>query len=404
MDIKSLRNDFEILNQKVYNKQLVYFDNAATSQKPKLVLDTIHEYETQWNANVHRGVHFLSNYCTDAVEKSRQTIANFIGAQKASEVIFTSGTTDSVNIVADSFGRGFLNSGDEILVSQLEHHSNFVPWQQIAKRHGAKFVVFDILDTGDVDIEDYKRKLNNKTRLVAFAHVSNALGTVNPIEEMISIARQYDVAIFVDGAQAVQHIGINVLELDVDFYAFSGHKMYGPTGVGILYGKESWLEKLPPYRYGGEMIAKVSNEVTTFNELPFKFEAGTPNYIAQIGLGKAAEYLQSLGIKEVKFHEDALLNYATKRLKEIEGITIYGTAAQKASVLSFLVDGVHPYDIGVMLDKMGIAVRTGNHCAQPLFTRLGIDGTIRASFAIYNTTEEIDFFIESLNKIVSMFR
>ncbi|MDY0280231.1 MAG: cysteine desulfurase [Salinivirgaceae bacterium] len=404
MDVQSLRDNFEILSQTIYNKPLIYFDNAATSQKPNLVLDTIREFETKWNANVHRGVHFLSNYCTDAVEKSRKTIAHFIGANSEREVVFTSGTTDSVNIIADTFGRSFLKPGDEILVSQMEHHSNFVPWQQIAHRHGAKFVVFDILDNGEVDLDDYKRKLNSKTRMVAFAHVSNALGTVNPIEQMIALARKFDTAIFVDGAQAIQHIKVNVQELDVDFYAFSGHKMYGPTGVGILYGKEAWLEKLPPYRFGGEMIEKVANDITTFNELPFKFEAGTPNYTAQIGLGKAVEYIETVGISNMCSHETELLEYATRRLKDMDGITIYGTSSHKTSVLSFLVDGIHPYDIGIMLDKMGIAVRTGNHCAQPLFTRLGIDGTVRASFAFYNTTEEIDFFIESLQKIISMFR
>jgi cysteine desulfurase/selenocysteine lyase len=404
MDIQKIRSQFDILDQKVYNKPLIYFDNAATTQKPKIVLDIMNEYYTRWNANVHRGVHFLSNYCTDACEKSRKTIAQFIGAESEREIIFTSGTTDSVNIIAETFGRKYIRPGDEILVSQTEHHSNFVPWQQVALRHGAKFVVYDMKPTGEHDLDDFLAKLTDKTRIISVGHISNALGTVNPVKQIIEKAHAINVPVFVDGAQAVQHMPLNMKELDADFYAFSGHKMYGPTGIGILYGKEKWLEQLPPYRFGGEMIEKVYNTHTTFNVLPFKYEAGTPNYIGQIGLAAAVEFIQSVGIKNIASHEQQLLAYATQKLEQIEGIKIYGTTPEKAAVISFLAERIHPYDIGVMLDKMGIAVRTGNHCAQPLFDRLGIDGTIRASFAVYNTTEEIDFFISTLERIIGMFR
>jgi len=404
MDIENIRSKFPILNQKIYNKPLVYFDNAATTQKPQSVIDTMNEFYTMWNSNVHRGVHYLSNYCTDACEQARKTVADFIGANSEKEVIFTQGTTDSVNIIADTFCRKYLKGGDEVLVSQVEHHSNFVPWQQAAKYHNAKFVVFDMLPDGRINIEDFKSKLSDKTKIVAVNHVSNALGTINPIKEIIDIAHKMNIPVFVDGAQAIHHIKLDVRELDVDFYAFSGHKMYGPTGIGVLYGKEKWLEDIPPYRFGGEMIGRVYNTHTTFNELPFKFEAGTPNYIGQIGLGKAVEFINEIGINTISEAEQTLLNHATEKLSAIEGITIYGTAKEKTGIISFLVDGTHPFDIGIILDKYGIATRTGHHCAQPLFDRIGITGTIRASFAVYNTIAEIDYFIESLNKTIKMFR
>ncbi len=404
MNIEEIRSRFAILNQKVYNKPLIYFDNAATTQKPQSVIDIMNEFYTMWNSNVHRGVHYLSNYCTDACEKARKTIADFIGSESEKSIIFTQGTTDSVNIIADTFCRKYLQPGDEILVSQVEHHSNFVPWQQAAQNYNAKFVVFDMLPDGRFDIEDFRTKLSDKTKIISLNHVSNALGTINPVKEAIEIAHQSNIPVFIDGAQAVHHIKVDVKELDADFYAFSGHKMYGPTGIGILYGKEKWLENIPPYRFGGEMIEKVYNTHTTFNNLPFKFEAGTPNYIGQIGLGKAVEFINEIGLSAIFEAEHALLQYITEKLSTIEGVKFYGTAKEKTGVISFLIDGIHPYDIGVMLDKYGIAVRTGNHCAQPLFDRLGIDGSIRVSFAIYNTKAEIDYFVDSLNKIIGLFR
>ncbi|HON18814.1 MAG TPA: SufS family cysteine desulfurase [Salinivirgaceae bacterium] len=403
MDIQQIRDYFPILKQQVNGKPLVYFDNAATTQKPKVVIDTINEYHSLWNSNVHRGVHFLSNYCTEAAERARQKVANFINAAHEHEIIFTQGTTDSINLVAETFGREFISPGDEILVSQTEHHSNFVPWQQIALRKNATLVVFGCNEQGEWDLNDFQKKINGKTKIVALGHVSNALGVVNPIEKAIAIAHNHNIPVLVDGAQAVQHIPVDVQKLDVDFYAFSGHKIYGPTGIGVLYGKEKWLDKLPPYRFGGEMITKVTNQHTEFNTLPYKFEAGTPNYIGQIGLGAALEFISQVGLSSVSHHEEDLLRYAEEKLLQIDSITIYGKSKNKAGVVSFLVNGVHPYDIGVLLDKTGIAVRTGNHCAQPLMLRLGIVGTVRASFAVYNTKDEIDYFVAMLKKIIPMF-
>lgn len=402
MNIDKIRSEFPILKQKIYNKPLIYLDNAATTQKPQVVIDKMNEMYALWNSNVHRGVHFLSNYCTTEGEKARKKVADYIGASSTNEIIFTSGTTDAVNIVADSFCREYLSDGDEILVSQIEHHSNFVPWQQAAKRYGGRFQVFNIHDDGSFDLDDFKSKLSSKTKIVAVNHVSNALGNINPIETIVEAAHSLDIPVLVDGAQAVQHIPINVNKLDVDFYVFSGHKLYGPTGIGVLYGKEKWLEQIPPYRFGGEMIKKVINTHTTFNTLPFKFEAGTPNYIGQVGLGTAIDFVNEVGLTKIAHAEHVLLQHATSRLNDIEGVKIYGTQNSKTAVVSFLAYDIHPYDIGVILDKMGIAIRTGNHCTQPLFNRLGLEGTIRASFAFYNTIDEIDFFADSLKQVIDM--
>ena len=398
--IQKLRTDFEILSQKVNNQPLIYFDNGATTQKPRQVTDLMQEYYTKWNANVHRGVHHLSNICTNACENARQTVADFLNAKSTNEIIFTSGTTDSINLVANTFCRKFVKSGDEILVSQMEHHSNFVPWQQMAEQQGATFKVFDITDNGELDIADFKKKLNNKTKIVVVTHVSNALGTINPVKEIIQLAHQQNIPVLIDGAQAIQHFKIDVQELDADFYAFSGHKMYGPTGIGVLFGKEKLLDDLPPYRLGGEMIKSVYNSHTVFNSLPFKFEAGTPNYIAQIGLGEAVRYIQNIGFENIEKHENELIHYFTEKISNITNTIIYANVPNKAGVISFNINGIHPYDIGTLLDKMGIAVRTGNHCAQPLFDRIGITGTVRVSFGIYNTKEEIDIFLENFKKIL----
>jgi len=404
LDIKKVRKDFEILTQKINNKPLVYFDNGATMQKPKPVLDIMNEFYSQKNANVHRGVHYLSNVCTNACENARQIVADFINAQTSQEIIFTSGTTDAINLTAQTFCQKFIRKDDEILVSQMEHHSNFVPWQQLALRYGAKFEVFDITDNGELDIEDFTKKLNSKTKIVAVSHVSNALGTINPIKQIIKQAHSINIPVLIDGAQAVQHFKVDVQDLDVDFYAFSGHKLYGPTGTGVLYGKNKWLEQLPPYRFGGEMVSKVFNSHTEFNTLPFKFEAGTPDYIGQIGLGEAIQYVRNIGFEDIEQHEKELIDYFTEKLSQFEDIFIYGNVQQKAGVVSFNVKNQHPFDIGVLLDKMGIAVRTGNHCAQPLLDRLGIQGTVRVSFAMYNTKDEIDYVIDSLWKILQMLK
>lgn len=401
-NVETIRRDFPILTRKVHGHPLIYFDNAATAQKPQAVLDIIQEYNSRWNANIHRGVHHLSNVCTEAFEKARKTTAEFIGAGCENEIIFTSGTTDSINLVADTFCRKFVNRDDEILVSQTEHHSNFVPWQQTALRMGAKFVVFDITDNGEFDMTDFERKLSPKTRIVAVSHVGNALGSVNPVKQIIEMSHRYNIPVLIDGAQAIQHLKVNVQELDADFYAFSGHKLYGPTGTGVLYGKQKWLETLPPYRFGGEMIAAVSNTGTIFNELPFKFEAGTPNYTGVTGLGKAIEYVQEIGLENITGYENELLTYFTSKIKEIDNLIIYGNIPEKAGIISFNVKGIHSYDIGAILDKMGIAVRTGNHCAQPLCNRLKIEGTVRASLAMYNTKEEADVFVKCLKKAINM--
>ena len=401
LDLQKIRADFPILTQKVNGKPLVYFDNGATSQKPKVVIDAITKYYEEINANIHRGVHTLSQLATDAYEVSRRKIQNHINAKFPHEVIFTSGTTHAINAVANGFA-SILKLGDEVLLSALEHHSNIVPWQMLCERTGAILKVIPMNENGELIISEYDKLLSDKTKIVAVNHISNALGTINPIEYMIEKAHQFGAAILIDGAQATPHLKPDVQALDCDFYVFSGHKICGPTGVGILYGKEAWLHKLPPYQGGGEMIATVTFEKTTYADLPHKFEAGTPNIEAGIVLGTAIDYLNEIGFDDIAAYEHELLVYATDKLLQIEGLKIFGTAANKASVISFNIDGIHPYDIGTIIDKLGIAVRTGHHCAQPIMDFFNIPGTIRASFAFYNTKEEIDIFVEALQKAKMM--
>jgi len=400
-DINKIRADFPILSQKVNGKQLVYFDNGATSQKPQVVIDAISKYYEEINANIHRGVHTLSQLATDAYEASRGKIQNHINAEFSHEVLFTSGTTFGINLVANGFAT-ILKPGDEVLVSALEHHSNIVPWQMLCEKTGATLKVIPMNDNGELIMAEYDKLLSDKTKIITVNHISNALGTVNPIKYMIDKAHEFGAAILIDGAQAVPHVKPDVQALDCDFYVFSGHKMCGPTGVGILYGKESWLNKLPPYQGGGEMIKEVTFEKTTYAELPHKFEAGTPNIAGGIVLGTAVDYMNSVGFENIQKQELELLEYGTKRLLEIEGLKIYGTAATKTSVISFNIDGIHPYDIGTIIDKLGIAVRTGHHCAQPIMNYFKIPGTIRASFSFYNTKEEIDAMVEAIKRAKTM--
>ena len=400
-DIQKIRADFPILLRQVNGKPLVYFDNGATTQKPQVVIDAIATYYQEINANIHRGVHTLSQLATDAYEVSRVKIQNHINAQFAHEVLFTSGTTHSVNLVANGFA-SLLKAGDEVLVSALEHHSNIVPWQMLCEKTGAVLKVIPMNEKGELVMEKFDQLLSDKTKIVTVNHISNALGTINPIKYMIDKAHQFGAAVFIDGAQAVPHLKPNVQELDCDFYAFSGHKICGPTGTGILYGKEAWLNKLPPYQGGGEMIKEVTFEKTTYAELPHKFEAGTPNIAGGIALGTAVDYMNSVGFDNIQKQEMELLTYATEQLLAIEGLKIYGTAEAKTSVISFNIDGIHPYDIGTIVDKLGIAVRTGHHCAQPIMNFFEIPGTIRASFAFYNTKEEIDIMVEAVKKAKMM--
>jgi len=399
-----IRQDFPILLDKIYNKPLVYFDNAATTQKPMCVIDRIVHGYTHGNANIHRGVHFLSQKATEEHENARTTVQHFIHAARSSEIIFTRGTTESINLVAFSFGETFCQPGDEIIISAMEHHANIVPWQMLKDRKGIVLKVIPMLPDGTLDMPAFSKLLNNKTKLVAVTHVSNVLGTINPIQEIIQLAHNSNVPVLIDGAQAVPHIAIDVQKLDVDFYVFSAHKVYGPTGIGVLYGKEEWLNKMQPYQGGGEMITKVTFEKTTYNELPFKFEAGTPDYIGSTALATALEYIQQIGLNAIATYENDLLQYATAKLLQVPGLKIYGEASHKSSVISFLVQGIHHYDMGTMLDKLGIAVRTGHHCAQPIMDYYGIEGTVRASFAFYNTKEEVDKLIEGVNRVVSMFK
>lgn len=401
IDIQKIRADFPILSQKVNGKPLVYFDNGATSQKPKVVIEAISKYYEEINANIHRGVHTLSQLATDAYEVSRGKIQAHINAKFAHEVIFTSGTTHGINAVANGFA-SLLNSDDEVLVSALEHHSNIVPWQMLCEKTGATLKVIPMNENGELILSEYEKLLSNKTKIVTVNHISNALGTINPIEFMIKKAHDVGAAILIDGAQAVPHLKPDVQALDCDFYVFSGHKICGPTGVGILYGKEKWLRKLPPYQGGGEMIATVTFEKTTYADLPHKFEAGTPNIAGGIVLGTAIDYLNQIGFDNIANYEHDLLEYGTKKLLEIEGLKIIGTAKEKTSVISFTIDGIHPYDIGTIIDKLGIAVRTGHHCAQPIMDFYKIPGTIRASFAFYNTKEEIDALVEAVKKAQMM--
>ena len=401
LDINKIRADFPILTQKVNGKPLVYFDNGATSQKPKVVIDAIVKYYEEINANIHRGVHTLSQLATDAYEVSRGKIQNHINAKFPHEVIFTSGTTHGINAIANGFA-SILKAGDEVMVSALEHHSNIVPWQMLCEKTGAKLVVIPMNDEGELFLSEFDKLLSDKTKIVTVNHISNALGTLNPIKYIIDKAHQFGAAVLIDGAQAVPHLRPNVQELDCDFYVFSGHKICGPTGTGILYGKEEWLRKLPPYQGGGEMIATVSFEKTTYADLPHKFEAGTPNIAGGIVLGTAIDYLNEVGFENIQAYEHELLVYATSKLLQIEGLRIFGTAKEKTSVISFNIDGIHPYDIGTIIDKLGIAVRTGHHCAQPIMDFYKIPGTIRASFAFYNSKEEIDIFVEAVIKAKTM--
>ncbi|HQE33341.1 MAG TPA: cysteine desulfurase [Flavobacterium alvei] len=401
LDINKVRADFPILSRTVNGKPLVYFDNGATSQKPQIVIDAIAKYYQEINANIHRGVHTLSQLATDAYEISRSKIQNHINAKFAHEVIFTSGTTHGINAIANGF-ISILKSGDEVLVSALEHHSNIVPWQMLCEKTGATLKVIPMDENGELIMAEYDKLLSDKTKIVTVNHISNALGTVNPIKYMIDKAHEFGAAILIDGAQAVPHLKPDVQALDCDFYVFSGHKMCGPTGVGILYGKEAWLNKLPPYQGGGEMIKEVTFEKTTYADLPHKFEAGTPDIAGGIVLGTAVDYLNSVGFDNIQKQELELLEYATKQLLEIEGLKIYGTAKEKTSVVSFNIEGIHPYDIGTIVDKLGIAVRTGHHCAQPIMNFFNIPGTIRASFSFYNTKEEIDVMVEAVKKAQMM--
>ena len=396
-NIDTIRKDFPILSQKVNGKPLVYFDNGATSQKPQIVIDAISNYYQEINANIHRGVHTLSQLATDAYEISRGKIQSHINAEFAHEVIFTAGTTHGINAVANGFA-SLLKSGDEVLVSAMEHHSNIVPWQMLCEKTGATLRVIPMNENGELIMAEYDKMLSDKTKIVTVNHISNALGTINPIKYMITKAHEFGAAILIDGAQAVPHLKPDVQELDCDFYVFSGHKICGPTGTGILYGKEAWLNKLPPYQGGGEMIKEVTFEKTTYAELPHKFEAGTPNIAGGIALGTAVDYMNSVGFENIQEQEKELVEYGTKRLLEIEGLKIYGTAKEKTSVISFNIEGIHPYDIGTIIDKLGIAVRTGHHCAQPIMDFFKIPGTIRATFAFYNTKEEIDIFVESVKR------
>jgi cysteine desulfurase/selenocysteine lyase len=403
MDVERIRADFPILSRQIYGRPLVYFDNGATTQKPRSVVDAIVDEYYSVNANVHRGVHFLSQQATELHEASRETVRRFINAKSTNEIIFTRGTTESINLLAFSFGEAMLQSGDEVIVSVMEHHSNIVPWQLLASRKGIKIKVIPMNDKGELLLDQYETLFTEKTKMVSVAHVSNVLGTINPIKEMIDVAHAHGVPFLVDAAQSIPHMAVDVQNLDADFLVFSAHKIYGPTGVGVLYGKENWLEKLPPYQGGGEMIQHVSFEKTTFNELPFKFEAGTPDYIGTTGLAKALDYVSLIGMEVISAHEDKLTKYALERLRSIPGMQIFGESENRGSVISFLVGDIHHFDMGTLLDRLGIAVRTGHHCAQPLMQRLGIEGTVRASFGLYNTVEEIDALVAGINRVRLMF-
>ena len=402
--IADVRRDFPLLERDMNGKPLVFLDSAASSQKPRVVIDAIQKYYEEQHANVHRGVYSLSQEATEAYEEGRRQLQKFINAEHDHEVIFVRGCTEGINLVASGFERGILQPGDEVVISGMEHHSNIVPWQMACEYTGALLRVVPVLDDGTLDLDAYVQQLNEKTKLVALSHVSNSLGTINPVRDMIALAHERGIPVLLDGAQAVPHMRVDVQELDVDFYTFSGHKMFGPTGIGILYGKTEWLNKLPPYQGGGDMIETVTFEKTTYNELPFKFEAGTPDISGAVGLGVAAQYMMNLGLDFIEHAEGELLDYATQRIKEIEGIRLIGTAENKASVLSFIVEGTHPYDVGAILDKLGVAVRTGHHCTQPLMARFGVPGTVRASLAVYNNREDIDKFIAALERAVKMLR
>lgn len=403
-NVDEIRKDFPILNREVNNKPLVYFDNGATSQKPSIVVEALSQYYRNENSNIHRGVHTLSQEATSAYEAVREKVQKYLSAGQKEEIIFTKGTTDGINLIASSFGRHHLKAGDEVIISTMEHHSNIVPWQMICEEKGATLKIIPINDQGEIDLEAYKGLLSSKTKMVSIVHISNTLGTINPVKEMTDLAHEHGAVVLIDGAQSVPHMPVNVAELGAEFYVFSMHKLFGPTGVGVLYGKKEWLDALPPYQGGGDMIKTVTFEKTTYNELPHKFEAGTPNIAGGIATGAALDYLNQLDWQGVQQHEKELLDYGTEKLKQVEGLKIIGEAANKASVISFVVDGTHAYDLGVIMDKMGVAVRTGHHCTQPLMNRFGILGTARASFAFYNTKAEIDQFMEALNRAIKMLK
>ena len=403
-DVQSIRQDFPILGRRVYDKPLVYFDNGATTQKPRCVVDAMTEEYYNVNANVHRGVHFLSQRATDLHEQSRETVRRFLNARSTTEIIFTRGTTESINLVTSCFGEGCMQEGDEVIVSQMEHHSNIVSWQLLQARKGIVIKVIPISDEGELLMEEYEKLFTEKTRIVSVTHVSNVLGTVNPAKDIVRIAHEHGVPILIDGAQSTPHFKVDVQDLDCDFYAFSGHKIYGPTGIGVLYGKEAWLDRIPPYMGGGEMIRTVSFEKTTFNDLPYKFEAGTPDYVATTGLAKALEYVTHLGMEHIEAHERELTRYALEQMRQIEGMHLYGHASDGGdAVISFNVGHIHHLDLGTLLDRLGIAIRTGHHCAEPLIHRLGIEGTCRASFGLYNTKEEVDLLCQGIERVRKMF-
>ncbi len=404
LNINEIRKQFPVLDQQVYGKPLVYLDNAATTQKPLCVIERERDYYLHENCNIHRGVHYLSQKATEAYEHARQTVADFINAKESREIIFTRGTTESLNLLATAFEHLFINEGDKVLVTAMEHHSNLVPWQQMVQRHHGQLLVVPMNDKGVLDLEQYEKLLQEGPKIVSIAHISNVLGTINPVKQMIAMAHNYGIPVVIDGAQSMAHHSIDVQDLDCDFFVFSGHKMYAPMGIGGLYGKAEWLEKLPPYQFGGEMVDMVSFEKTTFNVLPFKFEAGTPNVGAALGLETAIQFLQSLDRKEVEAHENQLLQSAIQQLSEIDGIRFIGEAEQRSGLVSFIIEGIHPYDLGTIIDKMGVAVRTGHHCAEPVMTRFGIPGTVRASFALYNTLEEVDVFVKAVRRAAMMLR
>ena len=414
-NINEIRAQFPVLDQQVYGKPLVYFDNAATTQKPLCVIERERDYYLHENCNIHRGVHYLSQMATEAYENARKTVAQFINARQAQEIVFTRGTTESLNLLATSLGQLLVNEGDKVVVSAMEHHSNMVPWQQMLinknmayktdeTNKNNRLMVIRMDENGVLDLNHYEELLKQRPKIVSIAHISNTLGTVNPIKEMIAMAHKYDIPVVIDGAQSMAHQVIDVQDLDCDFYVFSGHKMYAPMGIGGLYGKMEWLEKMPPYQFGGEMVDTVSFEKTTFNKVPFKFEAGTPNVGAALGLETAVKFIQSFDRQEVEAYEDELLRYATEQLSNIEGMRFIGQAPKRNGLVSFVIDGIHPYDLGTIIDKMGVAVRTGHHCAEPVMTFFGIPGTVRASFAMYNTKEEIDIFVKAVEKAANMLK
>jgi cysteine desulfurase/selenocysteine lyase len=403
MQMPALRKDFPVLHQKVYDKPLIYFDNAATSLKPRSVIDAIDRYYSTESSNVHRGIYYLSERATAEFEGARAKIQKFLNASSSDEIVFVRGTTEAINLVASSYARPMVHEGDEIIISTIEHHSNIVPWQIVCNETGAKLRVIPVNDNGELVLEEYKKLLNEKTKFVSIGHISNAIGTINPIKEMIQIAHQHGVAVFIDGAQAVPHLAINVQELDCDFYAFSGHKLYGPTGIGVLYGKTTLLDQMPPYHGGGEMISSVTFEKTTYKKPPHKFEAGTPSIAGAIGLSAAIDYITQIGLDEIAAYESELLEYATEKVSRVSGLKIIGNAKSKAAILSFVIDGIHPHDIGTILDREGIAIRAGHHCAMPAMQRFNVPATARASFAVFNTKEEVDVLVKSLEKVREIF-